>query len=324
MTGHLTARILRQTGKSQELGRGHRSAKAAVSLNDLSACDLVEALGGQWYGQYGRAPCPVCQPEGRRDQNALTAADSVNGRLLVHCKKSDCGFTDILEAAGINARRSRPWERSQRAEHDVVRQSAAEKRARQAREIWEQAAPISGTLAETYLRCRGITCPLPESLRFQPRCWHRSALRLPALVALVEGADTDAIHRTYLRSDGTGKADVDPAKAMLGRCTGGAVRLVAGDGPLVVAEGIETALSLPSGLLEEVGSVWAALSTSGLRSLLLPKEPGRLIVAVDGDEPGRAAARVLAQRAAASGWTVLLADPGNGRDFNDVLREQAG
>jgi hypothetical protein len=33
---------------------------------------LTMALGGRWWRGYGSAPCPVCQPERRKDQDALT------------------------------------------------------------------------------------------------------------------------------------------------------------------------------------------------------------------------------------------------------------
>jgi hypothetical protein len=72
------------------------------------------------------------------------------------------------------------------------------------------------------------------------------------------------------------KALVGSAKAMLGTCAGGAVRLADGPDGLVLAEGIETALSLASGLLPGRLAIWSTLSTSGMRALNLPKEPGRL------------------------------------------------
>ena len=50
------------------------------------ARDLTRALGGTWYGHFGTAPCPVCQPEARADQNALTISDG-NRTLLAHCKR---------------------------------------------------------------------------------------------------------------------------------------------------------------------------------------------------------------------------------------------
>jgi hypothetical protein len=76
---------------------------------------------------------------------------------------------------------------------------------------------------------------------------------------------------------------VDTPKAMLGATAGGAARLADGPGWLVVAEGIETALSLSCGLLGAPAMVWAALSTSGIRGLRLPPQPGRLTIAPDGE-----------------------------------------
>ncbi|GGH18122.1 hypothetical protein GCM10010973_00740 [Cribrihabitans marinus] len=127
------------------------------------------------------------------------------------------------------------------------------------------------------------------------------------------------MHRTYLRADGSGKADLEPAKAMLGRCAGGAVRLTEGPSVLAVAEGIETALSLACGLLRVPAAIWAALSTSGLRGLRLPLETGRLIIAPDGDTAGLEAAHALAERAHGAGWAVSLLPAPEGRDWNDIL-----
>lgn len=282
------------------------------------------ALGGKWHGRYGVAPCPLCQPEGRKGQAALTLSDGASG-LLAHCKKSHCGFRDILAAAGIAPGEYQPPDPAIAARREADRRAEADKRAMLAKQIWQEAQPICDTVAESYLRkARGIVCPLPLTLRFAPEAWHGpTARRHPALVALVQGGDGCAVHRTFLRADGSGKADIDPAKAMLGATAGGAVRLSDTTGRLVVAEGIETALSLLCGLLDGPATVWAGLSTSGLRGLRLPAFPGRLTIAPDGDKPGCAAAYALAERATRLGWTVGLLDPGNGRDFNDVLLERA-
>jgi hypothetical protein len=242
---------------------------------------------------------------------------------LLHCKKSACTFADILAAAGIAPGSYMPPDPAANAQHEAERRKDAAKRAVQAQRLWQAAQPIAGTLAETYLRGRGITCPLPDTLRFAPSCWHATAKRLPAMVALVEGADAFAVHRTYLRADGCGKADVEPARAMLGTVQGGAVRLADGPGPLVMAEGIETALSLASGLLRAPATIWAGLSTSGIRGLRLPYRPGRLTIAPDGDTAGREAAHALAQRAHALGWAVSLLPAPDGRDWNDVLMGKA-
>jgi hypothetical protein len=109
---------------------------------------------------------------------------------------------------------------------------------------------------------------------------------------------------------------------MLGGTQGGAVRLADGHGPLVVAEGIETALSLASGLLRTPATFWAALSTSGMRGLNLPQQPARLTIAPDGDAPGREAANALAARAHTLGWQVSLLPAPHGQDWNDILTKK--
>ncbi|SMC69205.1 toprim domain-containing protein [Primorskyibacter flagellatus] len=288
------------------------------------ARDLTLALGGKWYRSYGAAPCPVCQPEREKRQNALTLGDGRNGRLLLDCKKSACAFTDILAATGLRSGDYTPPDAATLAQRDAEQRAEAVKRAAQAKQVWQDAQPIGGTLAETYLRkARGITCDLPRTLRFHGSCWHGpTAKRHPALVAAVQGADGACVHRTYLRADGTGKAAIDPAKMMLGGAAGGAVRLMDGAGPLVVTEGIETALSLASGLLRGPATVWAALSTSGIRALHLPDTPKRLTIAPDGDTAGREAANALAARAHALGWQVSLLPAPDGRDWNDILTKK--
>jgi hypothetical protein len=290
------------------------------------AKQLTQSLGGSWHGRYGAAPCPVCQPERRKGQNGLTLADGRNGRLVLDCKKSACAFLDILAAAGLRSGDYRPPDAATLAQREREAKAEAEKRAAQAKRLWLEAQPIAGTVAEAYLRnARGISCDLPPTLRFHPQAWHGpTARRWPAMVAAVQGAGLPAVHRTYLREDGTGKAGLEGGdKLMLGGTQGGAVRLSDGPSRLVVAEGIESGLSLLCGLMDGPATVWAGLSTSGLRGLRLPAKAGRLTIACDGDGPGREAAHALAERVHSSGWQVGILDPGTGADFNDILTGKA-
>lgn len=289
-------------------------------MSDARALTL--ALGGKWYRSYGLACCPA---HGDR-RPSMTLRDAPDRRLLLHCK-TGCSFLDVLTALrdrGLLNRHARPQppDASEIARRRAEDEAEAVKREKQALSVWRESIPVHGTIAETYLRGRGITCPLPDSLRFHPECWHgATAQRLPALVARVDGLPRLAVHRTYLRPNGTGKAEVDPAKAMLGAALGGAVRLADGQGPLVVAEGIETALSLASGLLRAPATVWAALSAAGMAGLRLPNGiPHKLTIAPDGDTAGREAAHKLAERASALGWAVSLLPAPDGRDWNDILK----
>lgn len=278
---------------------------------------LTQTLHGAWHGSYGCAPCPICQTEARVDQRALTISEG-HARLLLHCKKSGCSYRDIVAALKMPRVSHQHANRKDACRPDPVMNNC--RRSDVANAIWNSGRLICGTLAETYLRSRAITCPLSDALRFHPDLWHGPARRaMPAMIARIEGSSGVAVHRTWLRPDGHGKAEVLPAKTMLGPSAGGAVRLREAKGPLIITEGIETALSVIC-MLHRPASVWAALSTSGMRGLSLPIQPGVLILAPDGDTPGRAAARALADRAKSQGWTVGTRDPGDHLDWNDVLQ----
>ena len=107
---------------------------------------------------------------------------------------------------------------------------------------------------------------------------------------------------------------------MLGPCRGGAVRLAEPGDVLMVGEGIETCLAA----MQATGHpAWAALSTSGLRALDLPRDVRDVIVLADGDDPGEAAARDCAWRWKREGRRVRIARPPQGMDFNDMLLGRA-
>jgi hypothetical protein len=138
-----------------------------------------------------------------------------------------------------------------------------------------------------------------------------------ALVVHGETGEAVAIHRTFLARGGHGKAPVDPPKMMLGPCRGGVVRLGEAGNVLMIGEGIETCLAA----MQATGkSAWAALSTSGLRSLDLPDAIREVFVLADGDAPGEAAAQHCARRWQREGRSVRIARPPSGMDFNDLLK----
>lgn len=171
---------------------------------------------------------------------ALSLSDGGNDKLLAHCH-SGCDFGDIvqaLKAKGLIEGQSSytPSDPAIAARRRKAERIAQEQRWRQAVTIWDEGLPIHGTLAETYLRSRGITCALPDTLRFHPSCWHLMQMKIPCMLGKLDGNIGTAVHRTYL-NDGGAKANVTPSKAMLGTCKGGVVQVARGEGPLVVAEG---------------------------------------------------------------------------------------
>mgnify|MGYP001828834369 CR=1 FL=1 len=281
----------------------------------IDPAQLTRDLNGKWFRSYGVAPCPVCQPERRKDQDALGITVK-GGVLLMNCKKSGCDFRDVLTASGITTGRVEVDQLAMQAS-ERAREEQSEKLKVRAKAIWEHSQPIQGTKGEAYLRGRGITCALPDTLRWLPDAYHSpSGQYCAAMVARVQ--PTGGIHRTFFTKKGERLST--SSKMMLGPCAGGAVRLSGSVGPVVVCEGIETGLSLTSGLLDGSHAVWSALSTSGVRGLTLPSRAGQLTIAPDGDTAGREAGNALAKRAYATGWDVQIMPAPEGQDWNDVLQ----
>lgn len=297
------------------------------------AHNIVQTLGGDWLGNYGLAPCPICQIEGRRNQRGLSVKDA-GVRTLLTCHKSGCEALDILnqlKAAGLISGTGQHSTAPSAADRE--KQRAEENRRKQkslkyAHAIFATGVNCAGTPAETYLEeTRGIKGlrfgKMRNTLRFHPEVWHSgSRQNLPAMLAQIRDHKGYAlgIHRTYLKSDGSGKADVEPTKMMLGPSSGGAVRF-GPDGPVIaLAEGIETALSVSRASRL---TVWSTLSTSGLKGLILPPAPIAevIILCADNDEAGLAAAQTTAGCLEATGRVVSIIHPKDtGADFNDVLR----
>ncbi|MFN4088935.1 MAG: toprim domain-containing protein [Alphaproteobacteria bacterium] len=184
--------------------------------------------------------------------------------------------------------------------------------------------PLAGSLAETYLRSRGLQDPLCPDLLFNPDITDYDTRRgWAGMVGVVRdgaGAPTGGIHRTYLLDDGSAKAP--PGKKMLGAIAGGSVRLapIGADGHLGVAEGIETALSARAifGV-----PTWAALSADGIRRWQWPAGVRHVTIFADAGAAGTQAAAALADRLSAVGVPNTIVAPLHGDDFNDDLQHGA-
>lgn len=199
-----------------------------------------------------------------------------------------------------------------------------------ARRLFAMSKPISGTLAEAYLRNRGITdLRRTSSLRFHGSCYYRpdevSETEIwPAMIAAVTDLDNRivGVQRTWLDPEGfdarrLGKAPIETPRRAMGDLLGHAVRFGMTDDVMAAGEGIETMLSLRCVLLH-LPTV-AALSAAHLAAIQFPKALRRLYIARDDDEAGDAAAAALSGRAAAAGIEAIVLSPALG-DFNEDLR----
>jgi hypothetical protein len=173
-----------------------------------------------------------------------------------------------------------------------------------ARRLFHAGRPVPGTLAETYLRARGILGPLDwPALRFHPSVYHRAfedaPLELwPALLAAVTALDgtITGILRTWLDRCRPAKAPLADPRRALGHLLGNCVRFGKATDILAAGEGVETMLALKSVL--PLLPMAAGLSANHLAALELPPALRRLYVARDNDAAGAYAAERLRERAA--------------------------
>jgi phage/plasmid primase-like uncharacterized protein len=231
-----------------------------------------------------------------------------------------CGFDDLRDTFD-EARRFLSLPRQPR---ETIRPPYPVGSSESARRLFRAGQPIGGTLAETYLRSRGITA-LGDlaALRFHPRLYHRAGDHAPretwpALLAAVTDADgtVTGIQRTWLARDGTGKAPIASPRRALGHLLGNAVRFGPDTDVLLVGEGIETALSIRA--VVPAMPAAAALSAAHLAAVVPPARLRRLYIARDNDEAGGGASAALTARAAALGIAAQVLTPHEG-DFNDDL-----
>jgi hypothetical protein len=260
------------------------------------------------------------------------AATAEYGDLLDLVRET-CGLIDFRDVAD-EARRflslpqpspAAPRRGDARADPPVERPAAA-----RAQRLFRMTQPLAGTLADSYLRHRGILRAASHpSLRFHPSCYYRDlvtgrARSFPALIAAVTnpvGAVT-GVHRTWLDPHGDGKAKVEDPRRALGSLLGNAVRFgfpVSGSIPVIAAgEGLESILSLSH--VMPAMPMAAALTANHLAAFRLPEGCERLYIAADADAAGRHGIEKLSRRAQALGILPLVLAPELG-DFNEDLRQ---
>ncbi|HMQ92765.1 MAG TPA: toprim domain-containing protein [Amaricoccus sp.] len=253
------------------------------------------------------------------------AATGEHGDLLDVIRES-CGLVDFKDVAD-EARRflSLPLPDPPRQHSPNSPPPAATGSQEAARRLFAMGVSIYGTPVENYLRGRGIRAidQMP-SLRFHPACFYRPegggpVARLPAMLAAItdlEGRQTGT-HRTWLRPDGSAKADIGTPRRAMGALLGNGVRFGTPSDVLIAGEGIETVLSVRSALPEM--PALAALSSGHLAVIRFPACLRRLYVLRDRDPAGAAARDRLKARAAEAGIEAMTLTPRLG-DFNDDLR----
>lgn len=200
-----------------------------------------------------------------------------------------------------------------------------------AKALWDAAKPIEGTLAETYLRARGIKRDLAGvDLRFHPAASvtaytpHRGD-KHPAMIGAIRKPDGSFIgaHVTYLAADGRAKANVSPARKVYGNQDGGAIYLAPVSERMVLGEGVESALSAG----EITGRAPIAAVCSGNMKKMTPIDGvDDWLVAYDRDanQTGLKAGQAFVRRATEAGKAArAFPPPADVKDWNDAAQRRA-
>jgi hypothetical protein len=274
-------------------------------LGQLAFDELVPLARGK------DVPCPLCAGRIGDPKKAVLRVWLDGDFASYYCARCDSRGWARPEGAA-RSDKAELLQRMRKAEQ--ARMSEMEKRIAKARWIWDQGRPAFKTIVSTYLLSRGIK-RCPDTLRFLPARGNHAPAMLAAFGMPSEplpgsyvlgSAGVQGIHITRLQPDGSGKApDVEgKAKIMVGPSMGWPIALapVNDQGGLLVAEGIETALSFAHTRL----GIWAAGSAGRLPALAKciadRSYVESVVIAADEDshDEGRRCAEELADRLSVS------------------------
>jgi hypothetical protein len=302
----------RQLAEARDRSLEDECARRNIALKRVSAAERA-------------GPCPIC---GGTDRFSINIR-----RQLFNCRGCGAGgnnaiaFVMWLDGVGFNAAvetligksNSQRDHTAQPSDPPPTKAKAADHERKQhekASWLWSQRRPIRGTIAEKYLRSRGIACPLPPTLAFLPA---RKSGQHPAMIAafalpneidpgvLGDPQNVEAVHLTLLRSDGSGKAEVEHAKRFIG--SPGCLPIVISPFNdalgIAITEGIEDALSAfqATGL-----AVWAAGSAGRMPAMaeVMPDYVDVATICSHDDEAGQNGALKLTNLLHRRGVEVLI------------------
>jgi putative DNA primase/helicase len=270
----------------------------------MNAEQLAQALGAVRSGRQWKCRC-VAHEDRSPSMIIFDGRDSVQVRCMAGCEPED--IIDVLRVRGL-------WTSSSTYEPDRDRKPvshetlSADRREQQmrilARCTFDDAVPLSGTLAERYFDSRDLWSVAREieDIRFHPRC-PREKSEQPAVVVAMRSISSNAItavQRIFL----TRQAKKDGTPMMLGSASGAAMKLQPlSHRKLNVAEGLETALAV---IAHDYKPTWALGSTSLIQTFPVLAEIDKLGIWADHDQlrmiggkpcrPGEKAAFICARR----------------------------
>ena len=305
-----------------------------MSLLDLHT--IARATGGRVVGRQVLAPGPGHSP-GDASLSIRLSHQSPTGFIVFSHSGDDFRISRdyVAERLGFGSDAWRRREKSrqfgdtrQRSSNDRFTADHADHAARiaRARTLWDESYDAHRTLAELYLKNRGLDLPEgTDVLRFNPKTpWQEndgSLVYTACMITVLRSIATDKIQcvqRTRLSENGA-----KIGRKMTGPSSGAAIKIDPDDAVtmgLAISEGLESGLAArqlrfrPCWALGSAGAIAAFPPLAGIESLSILAER---------DKANRKATEVCATRWHVTGHEVIVVEPASGSDILDALRGAA-
>jgi hypothetical protein len=246
----------------------------------------------------------------------ISKSDALN--MIIDCLGGDISKITKRDVTNINRQKYR-------ANTETISPEDAKKRLSTRSKVWRDALPIQNTLAETYLRSRGMKgCSSTwHDLYFHPSLSYKENddtpwTKHPGMLAVVRNTcgTPVTLHRTFLNADGTSKANVTRQKMMLAQpepLNGACIMIdrptqTDFGGLIGVSEGIENGLAVR----EATGCpIWVGISDRIMEKILFWDSISTIVIWED-IEPsgaGHRAALNIREKWHALGKQVIIKDP---------------
>lgn len=266
--------------------------------------------------------------------------------LTWYTDQSKADVLKMLEeiVGGVKVNYKQPTRSAAPVERPYCTPEQAKDRVERIKKLYNESVPIVGTLAEKYLRTRGIKsfsddylCEIGNNLRFHPSLPYKEDdgspwQRFPALLAIVRDSNGKplTLHRTFLSPDGMGKAPISRPKMVLAPprdMRGGFImldkpsQLPEGGHFIGLAEGIENALSAREG---SGAPMWVGISDRLLAMINLPSSVRACVLYSDIEPSGagqKAVEEFKRKNAAVDVINNVPKSNDSKVDWNDVYRK---
>jgi P4 family phage/plasmid primase-like protien len=277
-------------------------------------------------------PCPKC--DGRDRARCFDDFDETGGIICNQCAQTGCsdlmGFLSwandwsrIKASREINKyiNRVKGPQSSMKLNKNknlTAHNSTNEKKNNQ---IWKEAKKDTGAIKK-YLKFRGLSGLVPKCIRLHPNLPFyeisnekiKDQGNFPAMISpITNGRELVGIHRTWINQDGKGKIPFHGSKksGKIGSSiSGGVIELfpIESGKPLIIAEGIETAIAVH----EATGwPAWSCVTAINFQKIKFPRKVESICLGVDLDKSrtGEREAKKLAEKLHEEQRQVFLVVP---------------